>query len=397
MAELLLLPKEEQARRLDEIARMMCEASVDLSIICDNAMIYYLTGRVVSGWILVDCEGRAVVFVKRPVDMQGKRVAIVRKPEDIPALMPTFDFCHDFSPVHATVGFEMSTLRVSDYNRLRALFPGARHVDISPIERRVRSVKSPYEVTLIEASGLKQEQVYRLIPSLYKPGMTDIELQIEIERQLRLAGCLGQFRVSGDQMELFMGNILVGDNADNATPYDFAMGGAGADPSLPVGANGSVIAPGQAVMVDANGNFTGYMTDMTRTFSLGKLPAEALIAHQCSIDICEALAAAALPGTRASDLYEQARSMASDAGLADYFMGHKQKAGFVGHGVGIEINEAPVIAPRSRDVIALGNVIALEPKFVMPGVGAVGVENTYVAEERGLRCLTNAPVEIIPF
>lgn len=92
MAELLLLPKEEQARRLDEIARMMCEASVDLSIICDNAMIYYLTGRVVSGWILVDCEGRAVVFVKRPVDMQGKRVAIVRKPEDIPALMPTFDF-----------------------------------------------------------------------------------------------------------------------------------------------------------------------------------------------------------------------------------------------------------------------------------------------------------------
>lgn len=75
--------------------------------------------------------------------------------------------------------------------------------------------------------------------------MTDIEFQVEIEREARLEGCLGQFRISGNSMELYMGSLLAGDNADNPSPYDFAMGGAGADPSLPVGANGTVIRRGQ--------------------------------------------------------------------------------------------------------------------------------------------------------
>ena len=75
-------------------------------------------------------------------------------------------------------------------------------------------------------------------------------------------------------------------------------------------------------------------------------------------------------------------------------MGHRQQAGFIGHGVGIEVNEWPVIAPRSRHIIEKGNVIAIEPKFVIPGVGAVGIENTYVVTEEGLECMTNFPEEI---
>ncbi|WP_438502874.1 hypothetical protein, partial [Bacillus pumilus] len=81
-------------------------------------------------------------------------------------------------------------------------------------------------------------------PHLYQPGMNDLELQVEIEKLSRLEGCLGQFRISGDSMELYMGNVLVGDNADFPSPYDFAMGGQGMDPSLPVGANGNTIKPG---------------------------------------------------------------------------------------------------------------------------------------------------------
>ena len=83
--------------------------------------------------------------------------------------------------------------------------------------------------------------------------------------------------------------------------------------------------------------------------------------------------------------------MAREAGLHEYFMGHRQKAGFVGHGVGIEINELPVIAPRSRDILQENNVIALEPKFVIPKTGAVGIENTYVVTPDGLKPLTNTP------
>lgn len=261
--------------------------------------------------------------------------------------------------------------------------------------RACRAVKTPYELQQIKLSAEKQCAVYRRVPRMYKDGMTDIELQIEIERALRLEGCLGQFRISGDSMEIFMGSILVGENADNPSPYDFAMGGAGLDPSNPGGANGTLIRPGNTIMVDANGNFTGYMTDMTRTFRLGDITELAQKAHQCSIDICHHLAAIALPGTEAKQLYHEAARMAEEAGLAEYFMGHHQKAGFIGHGVGIEINELPVIAPRSRDILAAGNVFALEPKFVIPKVGAVGIENTYLVTETGLECLTGDVTEQI--
>ena len=88
--------------------------------------------------------------------------------------------------------------------------------------------------------------------------------------------------------------------------------------------------------------------------------------------------------------------MAAEAELSAYFMGHNQQAGFMGHGVGIEINEAPVLAPRSRDVLEAGNVIAVEPKFVIPGTGAVGIENTYLITSDGCECLTDFNEEIMP-
>ena len=68
---------------------------------------------------------------------------------------------------------------------------------------------------------------------------------------------------------------------------------------------------------------------------------------------------------------------------------------FIGHGVGIEVNEAPVLAPRSKDILEGNQVIALEPKFVIPHVGAVGIEDTYMVTPEGMKAITNAPVEIV--
>ena len=156
--------------------------------------------------------------------------------------------------------------------RLQAVFPEASTADCSALLRTVRAVKTDEEIEQIRLSGVKHEGVYRKIPGLYTPGMTDVELQIEIERLSRLEGCLGMFRISGQSMEIFMGNVLTGKNADVPAPYDFAMGGRGLNPSIPGGAAGEEIKEHNAVMVDLNGNFTGYMTDMTRVFAVGSLP-----------------------------------------------------------------------------------------------------------------------------
>ena len=387
MKRLLLLEQSEFESRLQKVRAQMNDT--DALLISDNANIYYLTGRVFAGYVYLPLHGMPLMFVRRPVGLEGDGVVYVRKPEQIVETLGL--------NMPASIGLELDVTSYSDIERLKHVFDGARVVNASPMMEAARAVKTQREIELISASGVKQERVYRRVPHLYQEGMTDLELHVEIERVSRLEGCLGQFRISGNSMELFMANILVGENADTPTPYDFAMGGEGLDPSLPVGVNGSIIKPSDSVMVDANGNYTGYMTDMTRTFAVEKLAPLALKAHKCSMDICHAIAEAGRPGVEASTLYELAVNMARDARLHEYFMGHRQKAGFVGHGIGIEINERPVVAPRSHDILAEGNVVAIEPKFVIPGTGAVGIENTYVVESDGMRCLTNAPEEITYF
>ncbi len=371
-----LLSAQEQALRVEKLNLGSLP-----TLITEQASIFYLTGRVFAGYILLQ-GSRIDYFVKRPTCLNGENITLIRKPEDITL------------PALPELGLELSSLPYSAATRLAKALNATDLVDVSGNLLAARSVKTPLEIELLRADGLKQTEVYTHIPALFRPGMTDLEFQIEIERIDRLHGCLGQFRIHGNDMEIHMANVLTGHNADTPSPYDFAMGGAGISPSLPIGACGEPIRPGQAVMVDLNANFNGYMTDMTRTYACGQLPAEALAAHECSRRICREIATAGLPGTPTKALYDLALQIATEEGLASRFMGHRSQAGFVGHGVGIEINELPVLAPRSKHTLQVGNAIALEPKFVIPTVGAVGIENTYVCTPDGLECITPAPEEI---
>lgn len=394
MENLILLSPQEVLLRIGRLRGAAVAAGrTGALLIADNAMLYYLTGRVYSGWafIPVDENVNPVWFVRRPVELTGKDVVEVRKPEEIPSRLEALGIS-----LPEAVGLEMDALPYSTITRLQAVSPGAESYTASPIVAAARSVKTPLEISMMERSGVIHTAVYHKIPSLFSPGMTDFELDVAIEHLSRLEGCLGQFRIAGKSMEFFMGNVLTGENADAPSPYDFALGGKGMDPSLPVGASGEEIKPGTTVSVDVNGDYTGYMTDMTRVFSYGDIPSEAKAAHECSLAIHREFRRMAVPGTKASDIYEMAARLAREAGFERYFMGHRQKAGFCGHGVGIEINETPVIAPRSRDILQAGNAIAMEPKFVIPHVGAVGIENTYIVTPEGARCITNAPEEIIP-
>lgn len=386
----MLLPREEASLRIDRLHKAMAGAGIDGLLVADNADIFYLTGRVYAGFAYIPAGMAPLWFVRRPVELEGDGVVYIRKPEDMASHIVAAGLA-----MPRRLGLELDILSFNQAERLRSVFPGAECVDTTPMMRAMRAVKTDFEVEQMRLSGLKHEQVYRKIPKLYCVGMTDVELQVEIERISRLEGCLGVFRISGQSMEIYMGNVLAGRNADVPAPYDFAMGGRGLDPSIPGGAAGEEIKEHNAVMVDLNGNFTGYMTDMTRVFAVGSLPQEAVDAHQCSIDICRAFEREARPGVEARTLYEMCADMARERSLERYFMGHRQHAGFVGHGVGIEVNEWPVIAPRSRQILERNNTIALEPKFVIPEVGAVGIENTYVIEDTGARSLTNAPEEIV--
>lgn len=374
---------DELSLRTLKIRKKLEESGAEAVLISSNTNIYYASGRMFRGYVYVSAAGEVRYLVIRPASLSDSKALPIRKPEQIEEKLAEAGIS-----IPKVLALELDTMTVSDYNRLRKCFPSAEIVNASPMLRASRMVKTPYEIAKMREDGAHQVAVYRRISGLYKEDMTDIEFQIEIERCLRLEGCLGYTRMSGSLMEINMGSVLAGDNADAPGPYDFSMGGAGVDLSLPVGANGTMLRAGVAVMVDMNGNFNGYQTDMTRVWKVGDIDPLAEKAHDLSIAMLRRLEEVAVPGFPIAEMARIADEMAENAGLADFFMGHRQKAGFIGHGVGIELNEQPVIMTRNRDALLEHTALAIEPKFVIPGTGAVGVENTYIVTEKGLENLT---------
>ena len=227
MEKLVLLTAEEAALRYDSLQRLMRQEGIGSLLVCDNANLLALCGRVYAGYAWIPAEGAPVWFVRRPVELEGDNVAYIRKPEEIPSVLQGAGIT-----LEGTVGLEMDLTSYTGIERLKAVFATHECVNASDVLRRCRSVKTPAQVALLRRSGVLHAGVMRRVPRLFRMGMTDLELQVEIERLSRLHGCLGLFRISGPSMELFMGNVISGRNADTPTPYDFAMGGAGTDPVI---------------------------------------------------------------------------------------------------------------------------------------------------------------------
>lgn len=359
------------------------EAGAEALLVGTNVNLLYLTGRVFMGQAYLPAEGAPWFFVRRPCGLTGPNVFEIRKPEQVAEILAGAG-----ATLPRTLLLEGDDLSHSEWLRLAAVFPGAAVSNGSGLLRQSRAVKTPVEIRLMKKTGGRHADVVARFASVYEPGMTDQAWSIEMFRLMFQAGSLGIFRVAGGSMEAFMGTVLAGDNGGAVSPYDFALGGAGLHPSLPVGQSGVVLKEGMAVMADVAGNFYGYLTDCARTFGIGRLAPEAVRAHQVSIEIQRAVAAAGVPGVRCEDLYALALKMAEEAGLSACFMGGAQKAKFVGHGTGLVINELPVLGARSKDVLEAGMCIALEPKFVIPGTGAVGVEDTFLVTPGGMENLT---------
>lgn len=370
--------KNDLALRWRRVRLSISEAGADGLLVASNVNIFYLSGRVFMGYIYLPVEGNPLFLVRRPSGMRGERVSALGKPEEILARLSDYGIAPP-----ARLMLEGDDLPFSEWTRLSLCFKEATLINGSTLLRHCRAIKTPYEEMLMCRTGRRHAEVVAGFPALYKPGMTDQEWAVEMYHLMLRSGSLGLFRIAGRTMEAFMGTVLAGDNGGAVSPYDFALGGRGLSDSLPVGQCGMELQPGMAVMADVAANFHGYMTDCTRTFAIGRTSPMAEKAHQVSIEIVSELTAALTPGAHCADLHTLAMERAERAGLADFFMGLERKARFVGHGTGIVINELPVISARSTDILKAGMCIALEPKFVIPGAGAVGIEDTVLVTERG--------------
>ncbi|UCF88127.1 MAG: aminopeptidase P family protein, partial [bacterium] len=227
-------------------------------------------------------------------------------------------------------------------------------------------------------------------------GMSEVQFASILEKRARELGHQGILRMRGFNQELFYGHIFSGEDAALISHLDAPLGGKGMNPSVAQGAGFRTIRRGDAVVVDFVGNIGGYLIDQTRIMVVGDLPDELTEGFIQARTVADAVVSAAVPGTPWSALWDLAVQTAEELGVRDRFLGPPgEQVRFVGHGIGLEVDEYPFLAPRLDSPLEAGMVFALEPKIFHTGRGITGIEDTYLVTEGGLERLTVTEREII--
>jgi Xaa-Pro aminopeptidase len=394
----VLTPATELQSRVAGLQVALSGLELDGALLQQNADLYYFAGTVQRSYLYVPAEGEATLFVRKVAERArlesalGETGAIeeLASPGDLPAAIAAR---HGGLP--ARLGLELDVLPVAQYRRVERLFPAAAFADVGRAVVRQRAVKSPWEVERVRASAAVADEVSRLIPGLLREGLTEVEFAGLVEAEARRLGHEGHIRMRGFNQEMFYGQLLTGVSGCVPSYPDTPLAGTGLSASVAQGASFRRIGRGEPVVFDFVPVRDGYLADFTRMYALGPPAAAVLRAHDAALRVQEAATAAARPGAPCSAVWDAARAAADAAGLAGNFMGHgRGQARYVGHGVGIELDELPVLTGSSLE-LEPGMVFALEPKFVLPGLGAVGIENTWVVTASGVERLTLAPEALV--
>jgi Xaa-Pro aminopeptidase len=388
------IPTDELKRRIFRFQNLLQQQKIDGAFIVQNADLFYFAGTIQRAQLFIPAEGKPLLTVKKSLARAKQESALenvlsLADPKELPQALNSYGY-HSFS----CLGFELDVLPVNDYFRYQKIFPSVRFVDVSPFIRKVRAVKSPYELELIKNAARLNQLFFAQVSELLREGMTEVELAGQLEAFYRRHGHQGYIRMRGFNMELVYGHLLAGESSSIASFLESPTGGSGLNPSFPQGAGFKVIRRNEPVLVDYASVLDGYMVDQTRIFCLGHLSGDLVRAHQVALEIQEKLKEKGKPGATGNELYALAVQIAEKYGLKEHFMGYPEPVAFIGHGVGIELDEMPVIARGSKEPLEEGMVLALEPKFVFPK-GAVGIENTFVVTAQGLVNLTTFNEEII--
>ncbi len=389
-------PPEEIERRLRRFAEALREDGLDAAVVVQSTDLAYLTGTNQQAHLIVPADGEPRLAVRRTL-ARAREESPLSRIEALPSLSGLAGALAEAGvQPGAAVGFELDVLPAARYLGYVRRLEGYRLADCSPAIRRVRAVTSAWELEQMRGAGDQVRRAAEAVPGLLGEGVSEAQVQREVEGVLREAGHQGQLRFRGFNQEMHYGQVLCGPSGAVPGYSDSPLCGPGPNAVLGKGPDGHELRRGDPVIVDLVGGHDGYLADQTRTFALGPLDGDLRDAYAASVRILRSVEERIRPGTAPSALFDHAERMAAAAGLADHFMGAgPDRVRFLGHGVGMEIDELPVLAPGFDDPLEPGHVIAVEPKFVFPGRGAVGIENMYAVTERGWETLTTADEELI--
>lgn len=390
-----ITPESEISERIRRFQGLLRREGIDAALIQQLIDRFYFSGTVQDGVIVIPAEGMPVYLCRRSVSRAAAESSLeirpIRSLKEIPGSLAELGV-----PENGRLGLELDVIPAGLYLRFSSMFPDADWADLGSLVREVRALKSPFEIQRIRAAGIQVDRVMELALETLREGVREVDFVSRLESRARELGHQGILRMRGFNQELFYGHIFSGEHSALISHIDAPLGGKGMNPSVAQGAGFRTIEKGDPVIVDFVGNVGGYLIDQTRVIFLGEVDDELSEGFHQARSIQDAVISAASPGETWSSLYDVAMMTAKELGVEDRFLGPPgEQVRFVGHGVGLEVDEYPFLAPRFEQELLPGMVFALEPKIFHPGKGITGIEDTYLVTQNGTERLTVTGREIV--
>ena len=382
-------PPEEIKGRLRRLRAAMEQSGIEACLVVQKMDYYYLSGTAQDALLFVPAEGQPLLIVRRElerarVETPLENILGIRSARELPDLIKAH-----WGRLPEILGLELDILPAADYFRYQTLFEGVRLVDASSLIRDIRKIKSVFEIELMKKAGEIGKTVYHRARDFLREGMTEIEFGGLMEAEAKLFGHEGLIRVRSFNYEAYTWHVLSGPNGGIVSQSDSPMGGLGLSPAFPVGASLRPMKAHEPILVDFGICYQGYQADQTRMFSIGKMTDKFIHAYNACREIHDALLAETRPGADCEKLFLDTLKVAEKLGYKDSYLGPTGlQTRFIGHGIGLELNEFPFLAQGQSYPLEAGMTFAIEPKIVFAGEGSVGLENTVLVTNDGYEFIT---------
>lgn len=369
----------------------------DFLFITDKINQYYFTGTMQDGLFVIKSGGDYCFFVRR--SFERAQIECIIK-ENLRPMASYRDVADMTGKNSGQIYIETESSTFAALERM------GRYFDLSPqkilpadkIIQKIRAQKSAYELSWMEESGRQHKILFEdIIPSLLREGISEAELTGEIYSEMIKLGYHGVTRFGKFQTEAVIGQLGFGENSMYPTNFDGPGGMAGLCPAVPIiGDRARTLKKGDLVFIDVGYGTNGYHTDRTQVYAFGQSPPDyAVKMHEKCRQIQREAAALLKPGNIPGEIYNSLISKQDPEFLSGFMGTGNGRVKFLGHGVGLQVDEYPVIANKFDEPLTENMTIALEPKRSIENFGMVGVEDTYIVTNSGGRCITGGEREII--
>ena len=391
------VPLTELQERVSNLQALLRENGIEGALLVQRADTLYYSGTAQNVHVYIPRDGRPIVMAYRDFLRAQSDSAWEVIPLQGMSKIPQY-IGEAALPLPKILGLELDVLPVNQFERYRKLFPDVRMVDVSSEVRLQRAVKSKWELARLEESAQIHTLVLEFAKEVIHEGMTEVELEGLLAGKARSLGHGGHVRMRGFDTEFHVGAITSGARAAVSSSFDGPVTGQGVSIAHPSGASMAQIKSGEPIVVDMVTVVHGYQIDQTRILSLGPLSKELIKAYEVARQVEEKIRCALVPGRVVGEVYEEIITwVRENTPYEENFMGYgASRVRFVGHGVGLDLDELPTISKGAKEVLKPGMVIAIEPKFVFPDVGVVGIEDTVViVDEVGAKYISISSRELI--